>query len=230
MGNASVNPHRFSASWLRSIAPTRGEYQQGDVRSLWSAARKSLKNLGCSLAVEGTDVKLRQGEVTVSSSDKRAVRRLLNEARDASWLDQVLNAKDQGRVFHHASKHASSNSWIREGSFVSFADYRFAVKGRLNLLPTKVAVKRAGHPHIDTICPKCRSQPQTLGKCLHPQRRPNERASQYCIAALVQGSPRVGWGQVSGTEGAECPWGPTPGHGPVALRWKGDYRRRHYPL
>ena len=40
-----------------NTAPTRGEYQQGDVRSLWFAARKSLKNLGCSLAVEGTDVK-----------------------------------------------------------------------------------------------------------------------------------------------------------------------------
>jgi hypothetical protein len=113
------------------------------------------------------EVKLTKGENTMCSNDRRAVRQFLNEARDSSRLAQVLNSKDQGRIFHLISRHPSSSNWIREGSFVSFAECRFAVKGRLNLLPTKAAVKRAGHPNIDTTCPKCRSQPQTLGHVLN---------------------------------------------------------------
>ena len=55
----------------------------------------------------------------------------------------------------------------RDGTFVSFAEYRFAVKARLNLLPTKAVVKRADTPQLDVTCPKCKSQPETLGHILN---------------------------------------------------------------
>ena len=148
-------------------APSRGEYRQGDVRSLWSTARKSIKSLGCQVTIQGTTVTLTKGDRTVSAQEKKAVRQLLNDARDDARLQQLLQATDQGRSFHLISQHASSSHWIREGSFLSFAEYRFAIKGRLNLLPTKVAIKRAGKPHIDVTCPKCRQQPQTLGHVLN---------------------------------------------------------------
>ena len=75
---------------------------------------------------------------------------------------QDLQSIEQGRTFHLVSKHPSSNNWIRDGSFVSFAEYRFAIKGRLNLLSTKTRLKKIGKPLSDTICPKCKLQPQTL--------------------------------------------------------------------
>lgn len=106
-------------------------------------------------------------EETVSARDKKVVQRFLNEARDEYRLEQLLQATDQGRAFHLARKHPSSSHWLRDDSFVSFADYRFSIKARLNLLPTKVAIRRAGKPHIDTTCPKCKQQPQTLGHVLN---------------------------------------------------------------
>ena len=148
-------------------APARGEYRQGDVRSLWTTVRKSVQRLGCEVTIEGMEVKLMREEGIVSARERKAIRQLLNEARDSSRLKQLLQALDQGRAFHLASKYPSSSHWVRDGSFVSFAEYRFSIKGRLNLLPTKVTIKRAGKPNIDTTCPKCRQQPQTLGHVLN---------------------------------------------------------------
>ena len=176
--------------------PESGEYRRGDVRSLWSAVRKSVRNLGCVLILEGMDVKLQKEERTACPRDKRAVRQLLNEARDSTRLEQVLSAKDQGRTFHLASKHPSSSNWIRDGSFVSFTEYRFAIRGRLNLLPTKSVVRRAGHPHLDTTCPKCRSQPQTLGHVLNAC-TPNASLMRSRHNAVLQRLSRA----VSPTEG-----------------------------
>ena len=92
-----------------NTTPVRGEYQQGDVRSLWSTVRKSIKSLGCEVIIEGTHVKLARGEETVNAREKKAVRRFLNEAKDASRLQQLLQASDQRRSFHLASKHPSSS-------------------------------------------------------------------------------------------------------------------------
>jgi len=57
---------------------------------------------------------------------------------------------DQGRAFHHLAKHPSSSSshWIQAGAFTSFEEYRFAVRGRLNLLPTRTVAKRAGKSQL----------------------------------------------------------------------------------
>ena len=108
-----------------------------------------------------------KGETMVEAGNRRAVRRLLNEAREHTRLEQLLQSTDQGRSFRLISKHPSGSHWIQDGSFVSFAEYRFAIKWRLNLLPTKSVIKRARKPHLDTTCPKCKSQPQTLGHVLN---------------------------------------------------------------
>ena len=98
-----------------NTTPTRGEYRLGDVMSLWSTARKSIKNLGCKLIFEGMEVQLATEEETVNARDRKAVRWLLNEARDSNRLKQLLQARDQGRAFHLASKHPSSSHWIKDG-------------------------------------------------------------------------------------------------------------------
>ncbi len=41
------------------------------------------------------------------------------------------------------------------------------MKGRLNLLPMKSVVRRAGKPSLDTTCPKCKKSPETLGHVLN---------------------------------------------------------------
>lgn len=123
--------------------PAQGEYRQGNVRSLWPTAWKFIKSLGYQVIIEGTEMKLVRGEKMVCTQEK-AVQQFTNDARDASQLQQLLQATDQGCSFHLISQHPSSSHWVRESSFVSFVDYQLTIKGRLNLLPTIVIIKRAG--------------------------------------------------------------------------------------
>ena len=161
---------------------------------MWSTVRKSLSNLKCKLKFEGAAVALTHREVTADS--KREVRQLLSEVKTSHRLDRLLEADDQGRCFHLISKHSSSSQWIRGGAFVSFAEYRFAIKGRLNLLPTKAVVRRAGNPNLDTTCPKCKSQLQTLGHVLNactPNAGLMRERHNYVLKRLSKALPESAW-------------------------------------
>ena len=138
-----------------------------DVRSLWNTARKSLKHISCSVMLDGAEVSVSHDDTTTSARQKKPVRKLLKEARDKRHLASLLEAQDQGRTFHLVSKNPCSNHWITAGAFTSFSDYRFAIRARLNLLPTKTVAKRTGHPEIDTTYPKCHQAPETLGHILN---------------------------------------------------------------
>ena len=73
---------------------------------------------------------------------------------------------DQGRTFTSLHTHSASNHWIATGDYMTFQDYRFAMRARLNLLPTKSVCKRIGKIQTD-LCPKCRSAPETLAHVLN---------------------------------------------------------------
>ena len=70
-------------------------------------------------------------------------------------LQGLLAAKDQGRTFHLASAHPTSNHWIPGlgGVYTLFAEYRFAVhtRVRLNLLPTRAVWETTGGPLFAAI-------------------------------------------------------------------------------
>ena len=146
--------------------PLSQERTSGDVRSLWSSARKSLKHLSCSVTLDGAVVYPDHDGMSVKGHQKKPIRSLLREARQQRNLASLLDAQDQGRSFHLISKNPNSNHWISQGAFMSFSDYRFAVRARLNLLPTKTVARRAGHPDLDVACPKCHQAPETLGHIL----------------------------------------------------------------
>ena len=73
----------------------------------------------------------------------------------------MLVCEDQGRSFHLFSRSQPSNHWIAGRNFTSFSKYRFAIRGWLSLLLVKMVVQRAGK-NVDTTCPKCHSQPESL--------------------------------------------------------------------
>ena len=79
----------------------------------------------------------------------------------------MLQAKDHCRAFHHISKSPVSSDWIQDGKYLTFAEYRFAIRARLNILPTKTVARRAGKSQLDTKCRKCKLQPETLGHILN---------------------------------------------------------------
>ena len=50
---------------------------------------------------------------------------------------------------------------------MTFTEYRFAIKPRLNILPTKTIARRAGIKQVDTKWQKCKLNPETWGHDLN---------------------------------------------------------------
>ncbi len=152
-------------SFLHSPGP-KGEYAKGDVRSMWSMVRKSLKHLSCTIShIEG-EYWISFADHTAKAGKWKEVGAVLKTARDDRRLKMLLECTDQGRSFHLLAKSDASNHWITTGKYTSFAAYRFATKARLNLFPVKTVVRRAGKA-LDTTCPRCRAQPESLGHVLN---------------------------------------------------------------
>ena len=84
-----------------------------------------------------------------------------------TYVDRLIQASDQGRAMRCVSSHPSSNHWITTGRYTSFGEYRFALKARLNLLPTRTVRRRAGEAITDVSCPLCNEEQDTLAHTLN---------------------------------------------------------------
>ena len=175
--------------------PPRNEASRGDVRSLWSMVRKSLVYLNVELEHTTEDgFLLTFKESTAKTYRWPPVINLLKRAREDRRLQQVLSSSDQGRSFHAISLHPASNHWIPTGSYISFAEYKFALKARLNLLPVGTVAKRTRRVSDDT-CRKCRAQPESLGHvlnaCTHNMGLMRQRHNAI-LERLVKAIPKEG--------------------------------------
>ena len=151
--------------------PDEGEHRKSnDVRSLFSLVRGSFHRLGALLCyVEGdeTNLRLQIGDKLIQGTESRNSSWLLRGRYHQKQLDSLRAAVDQGKSFHSVAKHPSSSEWIGNGKYMSFADYRFAMKGRLNLLPVRTVLKRTKQLRGSIHCRRCRSQPETLAHALN---------------------------------------------------------------
>ena len=119
-----------------------------DVRSLFSQARKALKYLSAEVIdLEGGKLGLRCREKDFGPWKWKRMAWALKEAREDRRLRQLMECSDQGHSFPLISQDKASSSWIKNGKYLSFAEMRFALKGRLNLLPCRVVAKRTGRRH-----------------------------------------------------------------------------------
>ena len=145
--------------------PLRNESARGDVRSLWSSVRRPLQRLKIAIGKDQSGqngISLLYDEAAFPVRKKHTVQFVLKRAREALSLGLVLASPDQGRTFHLVSADLSSNSWIPTGKYLSFAEYRFAMRERLNLLPARSVQKRIRRISNDA-CRKCGRTHETLG-------------------------------------------------------------------
>ena len=96
-----------------------------DVQSLWSVTRKSLQNTAAIIAHDGPNFYVTLEESTVPI---RNLRDRLRSSCEEKHLQALTAAEDQGRVFRVTSLDDASNHWITTGKYISFQDYRFALK------------------------------------------------------------------------------------------------------
>ena len=151
--------------------PDEGEHRNSnDVRSLFSLVRGSFHRLGALLCyVEGdeTNLRLQIGDKLIQGTQSRQSFSLLRGRYHKKQLDALKAAVDQGKCFHSVSKHPSSSEWIGNGKYMSFADYRLAIKGRSNQLPVRTVLKRTNRLRGSIHCRRCKSQPETLAHALN---------------------------------------------------------------
>ncbi len=122
------------------------ERQRRDVKSLWSDVRLSLQLLNLSIDLSGDHPVLSLDESTVF--DKNHLNANLRKLLNHRHLSSLLSAQDQGKVFNLASVSPISNYWLHSGHYVSFAEYRFGIKARCNLLPVRSVLARIGRPPL----------------------------------------------------------------------------------
>lgn len=74
---------------------------------------------------------------------------------------------DQGRAFHSISQHPDSSFFTYSGAFISFYQYRFIHKARLDLLPVRTVQARCRKRVPSIQCRVCNRSPETLAHVLN---------------------------------------------------------------
>lgn len=138
-----------------------------DVQSLWSEARNSIQLLGLSLTVTNNGISIGSGDSTFDPKKPALLTKFIRAFFRSRHLDTLLEAPDQGRAYQLAHLHHASNYWLKSGHYMSFAEYRFALKARCNLLPTRTVLKKIGRISGDTKCRVCKREPETLAHVLN---------------------------------------------------------------
>ena len=143
------------------------ERRRRDVHSLWVEVRRYTNKVKIELDRLSDEWILRGGPgISFFAKDKKKINGFVRGLQEDQHVNSLTEATDQGRSFSLVSKSAASNGWIG-GKYISFADYRFATKARLNLLPVKTVLRRIGKNTQDTRCPKCTGASDTLAHRLN---------------------------------------------------------------
>ena len=141
--------------------PASGKGSKGDVRSLWNVVRRSMRRLEVSVCIEGRSVSIEclAGDINESQRDK--VTCMLRQQSNQLSL-QMLRIRAE-LLFPSASLPAL----VGNGKYMSFAQYRFRVKARCNLLPIRTVNRRIGLAQHD-FCTRCTTnQPETMAHILN---------------------------------------------------------------
>ena len=142
-----------------------GEGRRGDITSLWSEVRSSLRHCDAELLLHNRTII--SGGVTLGWIKRKDITGLLRDTVQRRYLEAWKRCTDQGRAASCTSAHPSSNHWVSTGRYTSFGEYRFALKARLNLLPTRTSRYRAGEQIPDRSCRRCKSEQETLAHILN---------------------------------------------------------------
>lgn len=192
-----------------------------DHQTLWSRTRDASGRLKISWSVDNED-RLRittNNTILYSSSRMKIAATIRNHQR--SIRDDTLHEKpDQGKVMKMVANERASSAFIRDGSYTTFADWRFIHRARLNLLPLNGARRFGGE---DQQCRRCRHPRETLPHVInHCMRHAN--AMQQRHNELVNRVRRAAEGRhwETLTANQQIPGAQDQGRPDLVLRKNGD--------
>lgn len=88
--------------------------------------------------------------------------RMPQEAIHASHLSSLKRSNNHGRAFFSLSLHPDTSFFTYNGKFLSFYQYRFIHKARLNLMPIRTVQARCHKQVPSTLCRICGREEDTL--------------------------------------------------------------------
>ena len=148
-------------------APRVGEGKAGDVHSIWSAVRDSLANTGAILKVLPDSATLHTERRPIGWNQRKLACQLLKEGVGSHRLACIKQNRDQGRAFNSISLHLDYTFFTYTGAFLSFPQYRFIHKARLNLLPVRTVQACCRQLVASMQCCLCGLVPETLAHVLN---------------------------------------------------------------
>ena len=148
-----------------SAAP--GEGRAGDLQSLWSSARASLVAGGAAIEITQDSAILHTSKHNFPWHKRKQAFQAMKEEVGQRHLRNIKRSSDQGRAFDSLSLHPDSTFFTYTGAFLSFYQYRFIHKARLNLLPVRTVQARCHRPVPNTLCRHCGRDQETLAHILN---------------------------------------------------------------
>ena len=169
----SKRAHRLDPSKTEDLAEfinstaLSGEGSAGDLQSLWSAERTSLAIGGATIELTQDSAILHTNRHHLAWPKCKLAFQVLREAIDARHLDALKWSRDQGRLFDSLSLHPDSSFFTYTEAFLSFPQYRFIHRARLNLLPVCTVQARCHRQVPSTQCRICGRVPEMLAHVLN---------------------------------------------------------------
>eukprot|EP00731_Ephydatia_muelleri_P034304 Em0054g27a len=148
-----------------SAAP--GEGRAGDLQSLWSSARASLVAGGAAIEITQDSAILHTSKHNIPWHKRKQAFQAMREEVGQRHLRNIKRSSDQGRAFDSLSLHPDSTFFTYTGAFLSFYQYRFIHKARLNLLPMRIVQARCHRPVPSTLCRHSGRDQETLAHILN---------------------------------------------------------------
>ena len=133
------------------------------VQDVWTRARRGFARLGFSIHPSGGELLVvKMGQRSVANNNLKRLTKFLHQSAGEGWRDVWKNKRAQGRTVESHSQKPHSSAWLsRSVGNISESDKAWAIKARLNLLPTLLArshyakVPRGFKP--PTLCRVCQN-------------------------------------------------------------------------
>ena len=118
-----------------------------------------------SLTQDSATISTRQHELTWDR--RKLLFQVLKKGLQDRHLETIKRSTNQGRAFDSVSLHPDSTFFTYTGAFLSFPQYRFIHRARLNLLPVRTVQARSRRPVTTTQCRTCGRAEETLAHVLN---------------------------------------------------------------
>ena len=148
-------------------SPGPGEGRAGDLQTLWSAVRNSLVLTNATICLSQDSATISIGRHKLSWDKRKLLSQTLKTGLQDRHLAAIKASPDQGRAFDSVSLHPDSTFFTYTGAFLSFPQYRFIHRARLNLLPVRTVQARSRRPVTTTQCRTCGRAEETLAHIIN---------------------------------------------------------------